>query len=164
MWMAIALGFIGIVFVLQPGKEIFSLASILALFSGFFSALSLVAVRFLTREFSLMQILFFNSLIGAVVLALIQPFRFVPFDVATLGALLLVGFFGFTNQLLTAMALAKTKARIVTSLTFLSVIFGSLFDIFLFHNRPDWVSALGGLTVILAGILTIFIGSKESNN
>lgn len=161
MWGAIGLGFLGILLVLRPGPEIFSLPSLMALLSGIFSAASYVAVRFLTKEFSVAQILFFNSLIGSVILACLLPFGFIPFSATTFSLLLIVGFFGFSNQLLSAMALAKTQARIVTSLTFLSVIFGTFFDIFFFHEMPDGLSFVGMSIVIIAGLLTVLAGQKE---
>jgi len=161
LWIGIGLGFLGVAFVLHPQPQAFHLASLIALASGIFAAITLVYIRFMTKETSTFQILFYNFLICSGVTAL-----FLPFDwVAPTGAVLLwlfgAAIFGLIYQYCSTAAIAKASVRLISPLLYLSILFGMVADALIWKLIPDALSIAGAVCIVVGGILTILLGKKE---
>ena len=161
MYLGILLGFLGIAFVLKPGANVIEGASLIGLASGFFAALAFVSIRFLTKNTSVLQLLCYYFLAGLVVTAAFLPLNWVALSGPTLLLLILLGIIGFFYQVFNTLALAKAPARLVTSLQFLSILFGVMSDYLIWKNTPDLYTLIGILFVIFGGVFTVYSGKKE---
>lgn len=161
VWGGIVLGFIGITFVLQPGVHLFKSTSLIALASGLFAGIAFVIIRSLTKCLSVIQILFYNFLIASLITACILPFDWIAPNSRTLWLLLGVGIFGSGYQFLSTLSIAKAPIRIISSLQFLSIVFGSIADFLIWQQVPDLYSFIGICLIIFGGICAIYYGQKE---
>jgi drug/metabolite transporter (DMT)-like permease len=161
IWIGIILGFIGIGLVLKPAGNFFHYASLIGLTSGLFSAIAYVFIRFLTKQVSILHILFYNFLICSCMTALLLPIHWKSFNSSILILLLAVGIFGAFYQFFSTLSLAKAPVRIMAPLQFLSIVFGVLADFFIWNQTPDLYGFIGIGLVILGGILTIYFGKNE---
>lgn len=161
LYLGVFVGFLGIAFVLKPGGNFLEAASFVGLASGLFAAIAFVSIRFLTKNTSVMQLLFYYFLIGLTLVSFFLPLNWVPLDTHVVIQLVILGILGFLFQLFNTLALAKAPARLVTSLQFLSIIFGIISDYAVFGKIPDLYSFIGITLVIFGGILTIYAGKKE---
>lgn len=161
MWIGIILGFLGVIFVLDPEPHFFKLGSLYGLCSGVFSALAIVLIRSLTKMNSVLQILFYNFLICSILIGVLLPFDWKPLNAETLLLLLGVGICGATFQFFSTLAFAKAPVRITSPLMFLCVIFGLIADFAIWDQVPSVLTFIGVIFVILGGILTIYFGQKD---
>jgi drug/metabolite transporter (DMT)-like permease len=161
VWGGIVTGFIGITFVLQPGLHLFEPVALIALISGLFAGIAFIIIRSLTKNLSVIQILFYNFLFASLITACALPFDWVTPNSRTLWLLLGVGIFGSGYQFLSTLSIAKAPIRITSSLQFLSIVFGSIADFLIWKEVPNLYSFIGICFVIFGGILVIYYGQKE---
>lgn len=158
----ILLGFIGIGIILQPGQDIFSLAALLAVFSGVFAALAIVQMRLISKTSSILQILFYYFVISAFVSGIFTFAQWkTPTDINMWLLLFAIGIFGTLFQVFSTLSYAVAPVRLMSPLTFLNVVFGGIFDWLIWNNEPTLLTIVGALMVITGTIITIYFGHKE---
>lgn len=161
-WIGLALGFTGVLMVLQPQIGGFQAASWIALASGATAAIAFVLIRSLTKTTPTLQILFYNFLVGLIASGLLLPFSYRPIHTDVFLPLVSIGIFGMGYQIFSTLALAKSPARFVTPFLYFSVVFGVFADYFYWHLVPGHFSLIGIVAIILGGSLTIFFSQKKS--
>lgn len=160
LWVTIAIGFVGVIFILQPDKEILDIAAFIGLASGFFSGLSLVQLRKLAKESSTQQILFYYIVTGIVITGVLLPFVWETPDAQTLLYLLGVGAAGAVFQVFIVLSFTYAPLRIMSSVMFLSVLVGALFDWLIWNNLPSLATLIGMSIIVTSSLITILIGQR----
>lgn len=156
LWPALILGFVGIILILHPDREIFHLGAFLALGSGIATAVSLVAMRHASHKERLPTVLFYTFVFGWVVTL---PFLWGHFKVGsplTLLALIGVGILATLGQWSLFKALRFGKASYIAPFGYASVLYSAAFDWLIFAQIPDLWAWMGVILVTLAGILIIY--------
>jgi drug/metabolite transporter (DMT)-like permease len=161
IWCSIVLGFCGLAFILKPDASFFTSGGFIALGSGVFGAVAIVLIRLMTKASSVLQILFYNFLIGTIVAAIFLPWNWMDINQEIVVLLILVGLIGLGYQFFSTLAFAKAPVRITSPLMFFSVIFGTFGDYLYWNVEPDLFTLLGMGLIILGGSLTIYFGQKE---
>ena len=162
VWMGIILGFIGVLFVLQPDLNVFHPYSFIALASGIFAAIGIVMIRYLTKTVSTLQILFYYFFINTCITAIALPFGWqaLSSDIWTL--LLGVGIFGALYQVFSTLCFAKSPVRITSPIMSIGIVAGGLIaDFFLWHQLPNFWGFFGIFFIILGGTLSVYFGQQE---
>lgn len=160
----IVLGFIGVGVVLNPGKEILSLsfAACLALAAGFLSALAVVQMRLISKNSSTQQMLFYYFFVSTLISGGIAFIQWVaPGNMETWLRLLAIGIFGTLYQVFATLSYVTAPVRLMTSLMFLTVVFGGFFDWLIWGHIPSLFNIVGITLVIIGAIITIYFGQKE---
>jgi drug/metabolite transporter (DMT)-like permease len=156
LWPALGVGFLGIVLILRPGIGVFRPAALLALAAAVLAALAQVGVRRLTRSEPILRIVFYFSLISAVVSAL--PLFFKAWTSPPRGlwlVLVAVGVLASLAQLLLTRAYSLAPATQVGPFIYSSVVFAGVFDWWLWGRVPDAAFVAGAVLVCAAGILAL---------
>lgn len=161
VWGGIILGFIGIMLVLKPDADFFCKGSWFGLIGAVFGAISVVVIRSLTKSVPVAQIIFYNFLIGTIVLGFFVPFQLQHIQLQMIGILVLIGILGTAYQLLSTISFSKAPVRFTSPLMYLCIPFGAILDYYLWHQIPDFWSLIGIVFVMVGGIITIFAGQKE---
>ena len=174
-WMAIFIGFIGVVFIMKPSGLAFDQTDIIGLISGIAAALAYTSVRELRRYYDTRTIVLSFMIMGSVVPAIMMwiaslydiPYigvisgKFVmPHSISWLYILFLGGFATLAQVYMTK-AYGVTKAGIVGAVSYSVILFSILVGVTLGDALPDFVGTFGILLVILGGILVAFF--KEKN-
>ncbi len=161
MWYGIAIGFLGVIAALQPNPQSFTIGSLFALASGIFFAFAYVMIRFMTKAFSTVQILFYNFLICGLLTIPFLPIGWVHFNWEVGLLLVLIALLSVSYQFFSTIALSKAPARITSTFMYLSILFGVIADYLLWDIVPNTWSFVGIFLIILGGIVTIYFGQKE---
>ncbi|MEX0962170.1 MAG: DMT family transporter [Simkaniaceae bacterium] len=161
VWWGVLIGFLGVVIVLNPGRDIFNLGSIYGLLSGLFAAVALVILRLMGIQTRPSQIFFYyfatSTLIGGIGAIFLRE----PLDLETMLLLLGIGIFGLIYQVGLTYGLKSAPVRLMSSLLFLSVVFGGFLDWLLFSHIPSLLTFLGMLLVVFGSLITIIWGRKR---
>jgi drug/metabolite transporter (DMT)-like permease len=160
-WSAIVIGFLGVMVMLRPGAESFSLAALAALSASFFTALSVVLVKDLMRDHSVMtQVLWLNLVTTLCGL----PFAFAGGNWLMPGwgdflLLLGLGFTGVTSQSFYVRALALGDASLMGMMDYSRLPLMLVAGLIVFGQRPDLWAMVGAAIVIAS---TLYITLREA--
>jgi S-adenosylmethionine uptake transporter len=154
-WIALIVGFVGVLVLLRPGFAAFSPWSLCALGAASIYALSMVATREMTRTDSSATIVTWAAFFGAAVLAPLQPVIWVmpqPLEFAMLAGL---GITALTAQFLTAQAYRHAPAGTVAPFDYTALLYIGLISWLVFDEPPDLFTFLGAGLLVVSGIIIL---------
>ena len=173
-WIAIAMGFGGVLVILQPGADAFSFWAIVPVFSGFLYALSSITTRSKCQAvspaalaLSLNLALLLTGIVISGVLVFWQPvseltnaypFLFANWSVikpSDWGVVLLLAGFTVAVGIMLAAAYQSAPPATVATFDYSYLIFMALWDVLFFSIALDGRIAIGILLIISAGLLVM---------
>jgi drug/metabolite transporter (DMT)-like permease len=153
VWLALAVGFAGVVLILRPGLEAVSPVAIVALLGGLFAAIAKVTVRRLSRSEPPVRIVFYFALVAASVSAV--PLIW-AWQTPTLGALVWlfgIAVFATLGQLCLTSGMSMAPAARMGAFGYFSVVFGAAYGWLLWDERLLWWTVAGSLLIFVSGLL-----------
>ena len=166
-WLAVFIGFVGIVFITKPTGLTLSKYDLLGLFSGIGAALAYTSIRELKKYYDTRAIvLSFVGVgtIGPVILFLLSPYvdapeldfmfaRFVMPQGIVWFYVIGMGIIATISQLLMTKAYSATKAGIVGAISYTNILFSIIVGTLLGDPLPDLITTTGIVLIVLAGIM-----------
>ncbi len=166
-WLAVFIGFVGIVFITKPTGLTLSKYDLLGLFSGIGAALAYTSIRELKKYYDTRAIvLSFVGVgtIGPVILFLLSPYvhapeldfmfaRFVMPQGIVWFYVIGMGIIATISQLLMTKAYSATKAGIVGAISYTNILFSIVVGTLLGDPLPDIITTTGIVLIVLAGIM-----------
>lgn len=159
--LAIAIGFVGVYFVLGTDLSTPGPGHMIGLSAGFFLALSMVSTNRLAGNYKPGTILFYYYAIS--ILGML-PFAFnsdISLEWQGIVALLYVGFVTHIALVLYTKALTLAKATIIAPITYLSVVNAGIIGWLVWDEIPSQSSIIGMCLVICAGIMTSLLSARR---
>jgi drug/metabolite transporter (DMT)-like permease len=168
-WLAVFIGFIGIVFITQPSGLSFSKTDVLGIFSGIGAALAYTSVRELKKFYDTRAIVLSFMLVGTIgplLLLIISSYIKVDSLDFMLGEFIMpqgivwlyvMGMGGFATlaQLYMTKAYGESKAGIVGAVSYSNIIFSIMIGLLLGDSFPDMMTLFGITLIISAGLLVV---------
>ena len=166
-WFAIAIGFVGVLFVINPfGLEI-EKTDILGVFSAIGAALAYTSIRELRKYYDTRAIVFsfmFIGSLGPVILMVVSDFFYHPAIGFMLGNfqmpsgidwvyILFLGIFATLAQFYMTKAYLATKAGLVAAASYMNIIFSIIVGVALGDDFPQMLTIFGICLIILGGVL-----------
>jgi drug/metabolite transporter (DMT)-like permease len=166
-WLAIAVGFVGILLITAPTGIGFSKYDILGIFSGIGAALAYTSIRELRNYYDTRAIVLSFMGVGTagpLVLFFISPYLHMPSLDFMLGTFVMpqgvvwiyvigMGIFATISQLLMTKAYSQTKAGIVGAVSYSNILFAIVVGVLLGDAYPSFIMACGIVLIILAGVM-----------
>jgi drug/metabolite transporter (DMT)-like permease len=155
-WLFVVAGFAGMLLIVRPGDATMHTASLFALGAAALNATFQILTRKLADE-NLMVLIFYPSLIGAVVMTFAVPFIGYESSYPTSDLLLFlaIGTLGGLGHFLFIQAFQRAPASAISPFTYIQLVWSTLAGWLTFGAFPD-VWALAGMIVIgTSGILLI---------
>lgn len=152
-WLAIAIGFGGILIITRPGSEAFHPAAILSLLAACCAALHSIFTRKLAGVDSAATQQFYA---GAIALGCITPFAFDgwvwPADGASWFAFIAVGASGLIGHQLVSVAHRYSTPSTLGPFNYLQLLYMAVVSWLVFNQPPDVWFFLGAPVIILSGL------------
>ena len=155
-WLAVAVGFTGVVLVLKPGTELFTLFALLPIGAAFFYALSSVCVRLFDSHIPTATINLYSSfgaLLGSCLL-LITTSEYLPVDSKSWLGLIAMGIVGGFAVLLMITAYRLTQPGNLSPFEYFGIPFSYLIGWIIFNETP-FARLFPGVVFIIGGGLLI---------
>ncbi|HRW58661.1 MAG TPA: DMT family transporter [Chlamydiales bacterium] len=153
-WLAIMVGFLGVIFILRPSFSFFNWDGLIGLISGVFMSLSYVSVRRLTkvepREKILVYFFFLTWLFSIVPLFSVKEFTS---DKKAIFLMCLVGLFSYIYQHFLTKSFSYATVTKTSIVGYFSVAISGIFGWLFFGNIPDIWTFAGIAIVFLGGYL-----------
>ena len=156
IWLAIFMGFIGVLVIMRPGLSIFDPKSLIPLSAALFLGLYQVVTRKASEYDQNETSLFFTAITGILIMGSISFFYWIPINLSFILLFMGVGVFYSLGLYFQIIALSKARASIVQpfhyTLIFWAIIFG-----FIFYNDVPDLFTTAGATIIASSGIYIFL-------
>jgi S-adenosylmethionine uptake transporter len=150
-WLAITIGFCGVLIMLKPSSSAFSLSAAYAIVGSLAFAASLILSRFL-RGTSDATLVTWQTIGGVVLGAVLTVGAWRTPSMAELLQLLLLGVVSCAAHLMITRSLKLAPASTLAPLQYTMLIWGALLGYLVFHDIPESRIWLGSAIVVLAGL------------
>ena len=161
-WVAIAIGFIGVILILKPGSGVFQRAAIVPLASALMFALYGLLTRYAARRDSAATSFFWTGTTGAIAMTAVGLWFWQPMsapDWLWMAALCVTGALGHFT-LIKCYEVAEASA--VQPFAYLQLVFASAIGIAVFSETIRLNVALGAGLVVFAGLFTLWRQRKHA--
>ncbi len=152
IWIAIFIGFLGVLIIMRPGLSIFEFKALIPLSAAFFLGLYQVVTRKVSEQDENETSLLYSGITGIIIMASLCVFFWQPVTLEFIPFFVGVGFFYSMGLYLQIIALSKSSASIIQpfhyTLIFWAIILGYIF----YNDVPDLFTVIGGTIIALSGI------------
>lgn len=153
-WLAISVGFVGVLIILRPTSGVFSLGSLWAIIGSFGFAFAIVFARMLRGTTDTVLVTW--QTIGAILVAgVLAVGNWVPATTFDYGAMILLGLVSCVAHMLITRALKLAPASILAPLHYTLMLWAVVFGWAFFGDVPGWQTLLGAAIVVLAGLFIV---------
>jgi drug/metabolite transporter (DMT)-like permease len=166
-WIAVGVGFIGIIFITEPSGVGFTKYDLLGIFSGVGAALAYTSVRELKTYYDTRAIVLsfmLTGTLGPLLLFFISPYveiqeldfmfsEFVMPEGITWVYVIAMGVFATLSQVLMTKAYGETKAGIVGAVSYTNILFSIIVGVMLGDELPSISMAFGIVLIVVAGLM-----------
>ncbi len=160
-WLAVAIGFTGVIIVAQPGGELPLLGTIVALGAAFGVSLVNVTLRSISRtESTQTTVLWFTLLVTAVTGAML-PWFGQAHDLLTTLVLIGIGLSGGIGQIALTSSLRFAPIATLAPIDYLQLVYAVAFGWLLFDMHPALTTWLGAGLIIVSVLSTLPKRKKE---
>lgn len=157
-WTAIAVGFLGVLIIIRPGPDGFTVASLYVLTSVVFAAARDLVTRRIDPDISSLAITLCTA--GGITLAggaLIVPFGgWQPMTASTWGIMALAACLIFVGYLAIIMAMRTGEISFIAPFRYTSLLWAVALGMIFFAEVPDLWMVVGTLTIIGSGLYTFY--------
>ena len=160
-WIAIFVGFVGVLIIMRPGLSLFDPKSLIPLAGAFFLSIYQIVTRKASEKDPNETSLFYTSIVGIIFMGIIGYFFWQPLIENSLIYFIAIGFFFSLGLYFQIIALSLARAGIIQpfhyTLIFWAIILGYVF----YDDFPDIPTLIGGLVITISGIYTLYIKDKQ---
>jgi drug/metabolite transporter (DMT)-like permease len=151
-WAAVAVGFVGVLFVIRPTGETVHWAALLCLACSALNAVFHVMTRTLARTDSPDVGIAYAGFTGAAIFSLVVPGVWKTPDATSMLLLASMGVLGATGHYWLSQAYIHARAVVVAPYIYLQMVWVAMFGFVLFGDVPSLSTSLGTAIVIGAGL------------
>lgn len=160
----VAVAFVGSLFIIKPGFDNPQvLPAVAGLLGGMGAGIAYTFVRRLgQKQENSRRIVFFFSAFSCILCLPFLIFEYERMSGLQLIYLILAGTFACIGQLGITKAYICAPAREISVYDYTQVIFAAVLGFFVFGDIPDWLSVLGYILIIGAGVAMFFYNKKRA--
>jgi len=151
-WASVVIGFVGALIIIRPGTDAMQPAALLTLVAASTNALYQLTTRVLRGSDATMTTLFYTPLIGAILMSIAVPFFWLTPDLEGWLLLALVGLIGAVSHFTLIKAFSMAPAATVVPFNYSTLVWATLFGLFLFGDFPDIWTIAGALIIAGSGL------------
>ena len=155
-WVAVIIGFIGVLIVSRPGTIHFSLSYLGLIFSALLMSVNIALVRKFSGNQSSISFTFYAFLSATIVNGLLTINNHIFMDFNDTLILLLCGIIcGLAGNCLT-IASKFLESSVFAPIQYSQIIYGSILGFLIFNDLPDFYEIVGSIVIVLSGIYIIY--------
>lgn len=154
-WMAVVLGFLGVLVIIRPGGAVFSPTVLFPLTTALLFALYQIATRKVAGRDDPLTTLFYTALVGAGLTSLALPFGWQAPTLPQVGLMIAIGCLGGTGHFLLIRAVEHASPMALAPFVYTQLVWSTLLAWIVFREFPDGGSLAGMLIIIVAGLLAV---------
>ncbi|MFM8374609.1 MAG: DMT family transporter [Phenylobacterium sp.] len=147
-WMAVAVGFVGVLIMVHPDpRQFVGVGVLFAIAAAVGSAGAMIAIREISRTEPGPAFVFYFTLAGAVVGLASLPFGWVMPGPGVLALLVAAGLIGGTGQLLLTEAIRRAPVAVVAPFDYTQLVWAGLIGFIVWSETPALLTLVGAMVV-----------------
>ena len=152
-WLAVFIGFIGVIIIAQPGISSLNFNYIYPIIFCLGMSYVAIAIRQLSTSEPVWLISFYFSIAISILGLLTVPFGWVMPTFFDFILLCMIGLLGGVANLLLGQSYKLSEVSLVSPLKYLSLVFAIFFGYFVWNEIPSYKTLIGAALVILSSII-----------
>ncbi|PLX36161.1 MAG: EamA/RhaT family transporter [Hyphomicrobiales bacterium] len=166
-WAAVAVGFVGALFIIRPGAGVFGLAGLLPIGAATCFAFYLILTRKLSGTASILSLMTLGAIYGSALLGTalfattmlaVPGAIFLMPDTTQLGLMVVIGGISFGAHFLVVLAFTRAPAVVLAPLNYLEIVAATALGFFVFGDLPDAMTWIGIALIVGSGL---YIAHRE---
>ncbi len=154
-WSAVAVGFIGVMVIVQPGSSAFHPASLLPLGSAAFWAAGLIITRRIKTRDATLTTLLYTTLVAFLIMTAFLPWVWQPLSLRALGLILLMGVLSSVGQYFLLLGYQRGPASLLAPFSYMQIITSTFWSAVLFAAWPGAATLIGAGIVVASGLYVL---------
>lgn len=154
-WIAVVLGFAGVLVIIRPGGAVFSPHVIFPLVSAVFFSFYQIATRHVAGKENTLTTLFFSALVGAIATTLMLPFTWQRPEGLQWLFIVLIGVFGGLGHYLLIRAVEHASPMALAPFVYVQLVWSTVLAWLAFGDFPDSGTLAGMAVIVLAGMVAV---------
>ena len=159
-WLAVLIGFFGMLLIVKPAYEELNIYYIFPIIFCIFFACVALSIRSLSSTEPNYRIALYFSLLSMIVGLLTLPFGWVMPNKFELFLLIFTGLVGSVANILLTVSLRYAEASLVTPTKYLNLVFAMLLGYFIWSEIPKLLTIVGAGLIIISSVI-IFMRESE---
>lgn len=160
-WIAVVVGFAGVLVIARPGSGLFGLNALVALGATTVYALGIIVVRRLGATETTASMSFYLGISSVVTALFFIPFGWVDPTPTQWALLIVLGLIGGTANMLVTAAYRCAPVATIAPLDYTLLLGTTLIGFYVFHEIPDIFVFVGAAIVIASGLFIIHAGTRR---
>lgn len=160
-WLAVLVGFVGIMITAGFTGMVFELGDILAIAFAIGDALFMINARILTRTEHSASIIMYYMLFLSAVTGIVAPFIWVSMPWLDVLAFIVMGLMGGISQLGITQAFRFAPASVVAPIIYTAVLWGIFFGFIFWGEQPTAGTIIGCILIIGSGLYIVYRETKK---
>ena len=152
-WLAVLIGFLGVIIITQPGISSLNVYYIYPIIFCIGMSYVAITIRQLSFTEPVWLISFYFSVSISILGLLTIPYGWVMPSILDFILLCMVGLLGGTANLLLSQSYKLSEVSLVTPIKYLSLVFAIIFGYFIWSEIPTYKTLLGAFLVILSSLI-----------
>jgi drug/metabolite transporter (DMT)-like permease len=165
-WLAVALGFVGVVLIVRPQGGAIPIEAILVVLASVCYALTMILTRLMTRgerssesSFAFVFYTLGGQALGGLVVA---PLVWQPLPPVTIGLLVAMGVLGLVGNFGLTIAFRRAPVAVVAPFEYVALVWASLFGLVVFGDFPTLRVWLGAALIVAAGLYAVLLARSDA--
>ena len=154
-WLAVAVGFGGMLVVVRPGIGGLHPAALLVLLSSLCWCIAMLVTRRLVSVDHATVTVLWTACTGFVLLLCVVPFFLAPLSSRQAGLCLLVGVVASSGQWCAVLAYRHARATVLAPLSYMQLLWSSALGYAVFGNAPDRWTLVGAVIIAGSGLWVV---------
>ena len=159
-WLAVFVGLVGVIVVLQPGQAPLGLGHIAALLVAFGGAVASVVIRKIGQDERPVVIMLYPLVANFAVMGALLPLVYVPMPIEHLGLVALIAVLAWTAGLGLIAAYKRGEAAIVAPMQYSQILWASAYGFWFFSETLDRPTMIGSAIIIASGLYMVLRESR----
>jgi drug/metabolite transporter (DMT)-like permease len=154
-WIAVVVGFLGVLVVVRPGLHGLHPAALLVLLSALCWCVSMLITRQLVGIDRATVTVLWTAITGLVLLMTFLPFFLVPLTWRLAGLCMVVGVIASSGQWLAVLAYRYARATALAPLSYAQLLWSSVLGLIVFGAMPDKWVVVGAVIIAASGVYVV---------
>jgi len=159
-WLAVFVGLVGVLIVLQPGHAPLSLGHLAALTAAVGGSVASIIVRKIGQEERPVVILLYPMIANFIVAGVILPFVYRPMPIEHLGVMAAMSVIGWAGGVIIIQAYKTAEAAIVAPMQYSQIIWATAYGLIFFNETLDRPTMAGAAIIIASGLYIVLRESR----
>ncbi|MBT5570160.1 MAG: DMT family transporter [Alphaproteobacteria bacterium] len=151
-WIAVCVGFAGMLVIIRPGGGLFQPAALLPIGVTVFYAMYQIITRMISRRTDPINSVFYTAIVGGILMSAIVPFFWQTPTLEQWGMMLAAGLLGGLGHWAIIIAYQRAEAPLVAPFAYTELVWATMLGLTFFGDFPDLWTLVGAAIIAASGV------------